>query len=431
MAEIEDNITRSEDIQDIIGRVPSWIVRAGSITVFVFFCFLILIGWLFQYPDIVNGSITITCQNPPADLVSRSSGRVRFLIAENSQISEGDYVAVIENTAHWEEILQLKQNLTAYKDISQDILGHLDDSLFVDFLNLGEVQEDFNRFKLAYDENKLFYQIKFNTEKVKGYHNQLQHHEKQLLLTATKKKTLEREKQIFKRQYETDQKLFKAHTISQLDLDKSESQLNQSSSNLHKLEDEDITNRKTIDEIKSKINELLIEDKDQMSKLAFNLKQSFKELNTSFVNWEKKYVLVAPISGKITFYKYWNDNQNIKEGSDVAHIVTDAKSVFGKLYTKGHKMGKVKVGQRVRIKLDNYPSSEYGVVFGKIESISSVNKDNTYLANVVLPDGLVTNYHQKIIYNHDMVGSAEIITEKLSLLERFFHQSRKIYTNNY
>lgn len=429
--ELEDKIRRSEDIQDIIGKVPSWIVRSGSIVVFIFFCLLLLVGFLVKYPDVVPGKIIITCPNPPVDLTSRSAGRIRFLVKENQLVNENDYVAIIENTAELREVISFQENLNnVYTKFSSDPYSHLQEDIPLQYTNLGEIQESFNVFKLAIDEYRLFFQIKYNTEKIKGYTFQLKHLSNENDLLETKKKVLFREYEIFQRQYNADKRLFAGGTISQTDMDKSENQLNQGATNIHQIEEDILNNIKTTDEIKAKINELLISDKDQIARMDFKVKVACKNLHNALLNWEKKYALVAPVRGNVSFYEYWNDNQFIKEGNEVAHIVSGTSKVFGKLYTKGKKMGKVKIGQKVRLKLDNYPSSEYGVVFGVVESISAVNKDNTYLVNVSLPNGLITNYHEKISFSHDMSGEGEIITDKLSIIERFFYQTRKVYSNN-
>ena len=53
--------------------------------------------------------------------------------------------------------------------------------------------------------------------------------------------------------------------------------------------------------------------------------------------------------------------------------------------------GKIKINQKVLIKLDNYKYQEYGIVQGKIKSIALVqDKDSKYYIEVALPNGLQT-----------------------------------------
>ena len=78
----------------------------------------------------------------------------------------------------------------------------------------------------------------------------------------------------------------------------------------------------------------------------------------------------------------------------------------------------------------NYPEEEFGVLEGKVESISlTTDIDNNYLVDVSLPSKLVTSYGKEIEFKQEMIGSAEIITEDLRLLHRFFYQLRQIFNN--
>lgn len=93
------------------------------------------------------------------------------------------------------------------------------------------------------------------------------------------------------------------------------------------------------------------------------------------------------------------------------------------------KSSKVKNGQTVQIKLESYPFEEFGMLLGKVRSISSVPKDNHYLIDVEFPDGLVTSYGKRLDFRQEMKGTASIVTEELSLFDRIFNQFRKIYNS--
>ena len=59
-------------------------------------------------------------------------------------------------------------------------------------------------------------------------------------------------------------------------------------------------------------------------------------------------------------------------------------------------------------------------------SKSRVASDNFYSLEVELPDGLVTSYKKKLEFTPEMQGTAEIITEDIRLLERFFKPIKSI-----
>ena len=56
----------SEEAQQILGRIPSWIIRWGVTVIFAVFA-LILIGCcIIKYPERVTATVTITTGNSPA-----------------------------------------------------------------------------------------------------------------------------------------------------------------------------------------------------------------------------------------------------------------------------------------------------------------------------------------------------------------------------
>ena len=76
---------RSEEIQDILGQVPHWIVRWGTIVILFTVVVLLAGSWFFTYPDIKRAEIIVTTENPPATLVARTSGQIESLFVADSQ----------------------------------------------------------------------------------------------------------------------------------------------------------------------------------------------------------------------------------------------------------------------------------------------------------------------------------------------------------
>ncbi len=108
-------------------------------------------------------------------------------------------------------------------------------------------------------------------------------------------------------------------------------------------------------------------------------------------------------------------------------IPNENSSFIAKLKTPAQNSGKIKLGQRVNIKLENYPDTEFGVLKGIVSNISLIpDKDGLYLIDVKLPEKLMTSYNKEIDFKQEMRGSAEIITEDLRLIERFFYQFKEI-----
>ncbi|MNY58537.1 hypothetical protein D3C86_1948840 [compost metagenome] len=86
------------------------------------------------------------------------------------------------------------------------------------------------------------------------------------------------------------------------------------------------------------------------------------------------------------------------------------------------------MGQRVNIRLANFPDREFGVLKGEIKNISLVpDKEGNLLIDVALPNGLKTSYNKQIAFQQEMKGNAEIVTEDLRLIERILYQFKSIF----
>lgn len=81
---------RSEEVQEVMGRIPPWILRKG-ITVLFFIVLVLLAGsWFFKYPDVIQAEITVTSLEPPASVIARSSGKIDEIYAGNNrEVSRG------------------------------------------------------------------------------------------------------------------------------------------------------------------------------------------------------------------------------------------------------------------------------------------------------------------------------------------------------
>ena len=154
---------------------------------------------------------------------------------------------------------------------------------------------------------------------------------------------------------------------------------------------------------------------------------SVEELVNAISSWELNYCLFTPIEGQVTFTKYWNENQFVTSGEEVFTVVPGKqKTLMGRASLPVNRSGKVRVGQRVIVRFANYPDQEFGIVNGRVSTISLVPTEDNYMVEIAFPDGLTTNYGKNLPVSHEMKATAEIVTDDLRLIERFFQPLKKI-----
>jgi HlyD family secretion protein len=113
-----------------------------------------------------------------------------------------------------------------------------------------------------------------------------------------------------------------------------------------------------------------------------------------------------------------------------AIIPSNENGYVGKVKAVVQNSGKIKIGQTVNIRLANYPDREFGILKGKVKSMSlTPDKDGNLLLNISLPNGLNTSFKKEIQFQQEMSGTADIITEDLRLIERLLYQFRSVFIN--
>ena len=61
-----------------------------------------------------------------------------------------------------------------------------------------------------------------------------------------------------------------------------------------------------------------------------------------------------------------------------------------------------------------------------ILSVLMVSPEDNYMVEIAFPDGLTTNYRKNLPVSYEMKATAEIVTDDVRLIERFFQPLKKI-----
>ncbi|MQY79092.1 MAG: HlyD family efflux transporter periplasmic adaptor subunit [Bacteroidetes bacterium] len=422
---------RSEEVQEIMGHTPRWIIRWGITLVFVIIAGILAGSWFFKYPDVIPSRIIITTEYPPATVVAKASGKLQaFFVSDKQVVTRNQPLAVIENPARYQEIFQLKDKLNEF----QEFIIDFNTTKNIDFennLSLGEVQSPFAAFLKHYQAYQNFLEIKYHAKKISSIREEIKKFRLYYNRLCRQRDLLRKELELVERQFNRDSVLFQKKVIPQAEFDQSESRLLQKK---HEFEQARINLSTTdiqISKLEQSILDYELEFENQKKQLELQIIESFDNLSAQIALWEQTYLLKAPNQGVVTLTTFWTQDQNVTIGDKVITIVPeDAGKIIGKMNLPLRRSGKVKVGQRVNIKLDNYPHMEFGMVNGIVRNISLVPADNFYTVEVELPDGLTTFYNINLEFDQEMQGMAEIITEERRLLIRIVEPVRYVLERN-
>jgi len=415
---------RSEEVQEVLARTPNWMIRWGN-ALFLSLIFLIVsLLWFIKYPDIILSEAILTTQIPPQKEYARTSGKIDTILVTDKQIVyKNQPLAVLESASLFSDIMFLKSIVDTIKP-NKRVFDFPIENLPILFL--GDIESDFVLFENNYIQYQLNKQLEpYLNEDVSNRFtvNELN---RRLTNIKSQKSLTESELVLKKRDLERNRVLFEKGVISAIEYEKKQIEYLQAERNFQNIIVSISQVREAISNAnKSKRVSDINHTKDDMVLLK-SVFQSFNQLKRSIREWELQYLLKADIDGKVSFLNFWEENQTVNQGDLVFTIIPNNNSNFiARLRTPTQNSGKLKVGQKVKIKLENYPEEEFGSLPGAITSISAIpDEEGFYLVDVGISEKLLTSYNIELEFKQEMRGTAEIITEDLRLIERFFYQLR-------
>ncbi len=415
----QDIELHSEEVQEILGQIPHWIIRWGITIIFLVIALLLTGCWFFHYPDIIVSSIVVTTTHPPSSVISRSSGKLGRLFVTNQQrVKHGDLLAYIANTAQYDDVTHLKDELETLREhlIADKDIPPL--SLRKDAA-LGTLQAAYADFWSCFDEYSHVVKQEYHHQQIASLNEQIEQNRSLHERAVRQRDLLQQELELSQRHYERHHHLKEQALVSQKDLDTLQSAVLQKTYALEEASANIDEIQLQITKLQASKQEVTYQYDEQEKKLRLELEEALDTLMGQIVLWEHTNVLYAPIDGTVTFTDYWSENQNVESGDVVMTIVPDgSNSLIGHVRLPIQGAGKVAAGQRVNIKFANYPYTEYGIVTGRIKDISLVPSDEGYVVTVHFPGSLTTSYGKNLSFTQEMQGTAEIITEDRRLLER-------------
>jgi HlyD family secretion protein len=382
---------------------------------------------LFRYPDRIPAQVEITTINPPVTLVTKITGRIKnLLVREKDEVEAGQLLAVMETAASIGDIKNLKQIIDTI--IKPDLL--LKENL-PDFFELGELQGYWGSFIKSLSDFSNYVLNDFYGSKINSVTDEIDNLLVYIGRVKVKEKLFSENRLLEVKKYKRDSLLHQSGVFSESELEISRQALIRLNIELQQVRLDHAAKSIELAEKRQLLQDYRIKRIEEREKLLSVLNESFLNLKAQIRIWENTYLLISPVGGRVTFTKFWSENQSVVKDEPVLSIVPfETGDYIGRINLKMHRSGKVKTGQTVNIKLSSYPYLEYGMVRGVVTSKSLVPSGDAYIIEIGLPSGLTTLYDRKLEFTQNMQGIAEIITDDLRLLQKIINPFRYLITKN-
>lgn len=426
---------RSEEVQEVMSHVPNWMIRWGTTVIFFVVFLLIFVSWMIKYPDVIKGPVTVTTSIPPSRIVAQQNGIIKNLpVADQEDVSIDQTLAQMENPLSEEAVNQLQilidsvdyhlnsKSLSQYKfpeNLPQ--LGLLQEP----FNSLRKLSKEYNRWSsdgyAAKNINNLKEQLKYYQRLSGVLSNQLVLSNKELSNAANK--------------LATDEQLYNKGVISKVEYFEAQSNYTNKEQAAEDIKTKLLQNNITAVEIEKQLLEIKYEQDEKLTSTLLQIESLIDLMKKEVVGWKQNYLLKAPFAGKINYLQPLSENDYIEGGTPIFAVVPDSSELIGYIQIASVGVGKIKKGQKVNIRLSDYPSHEFGQIRAEVVSVAEIanvtkkTEENGYLVKIKLPNGLETTYKKRLDFSTEMMGSAEIITEDLRIIERIFNQFKSLFDN--
>ncbi len=429
----EHKITfHSDEVQEIMGRKPSWILKWGITTLLSLLVGIVVACYFIKYPETAIAAIRLTSDNPPADLVARTSGILdSVFVADGDTVPKGRLIALIASTADFGDVLAAEEALKSFGSTPDEVPPIRKEwSSF----KLGNLQADWTAFLSLCNEYRDYKTLDRIGRQKKLLSEQLVRSKEYYRLLEQQRRTLDENMRYEKQSLDRDSLLFARKAISKAEYETGLKSYISRKNEIAGFEANLANARLNQLQLEQQILELDVQRAAEVSEYQRKFTDQKLSLSGDIALWKEQFAIISPSEGRVSLQNVWSKGQKVSAGDLIASVIpADGYTVMGRLKVPSAGFGKVAVGQEVNIKLNGFPYLEYGILKGVVSTISSVPENGeegmVYTVNVALPDGLESTYHKRLPFVQDMDGSAEIVTEDRRLIEQFILPIRSLFVN--
>lgn len=414
--------------ENTIGKEPNWLIKSGISILSGLMVLLFVASYLIHYPDKLNSKIIITSNDPPIRLTNLSGGTInKLFVKDGDSVQKDQRLYYIDNQ---------KTDLNHIERLKEILIKPIDSLLLYDFkedsINPGELLASYQNLYEHLINYRKYLQFNPDSLQISVLEGSLRKHNNIGQILKKKISLMEKRVELEKRKNNRQSELYEKGVIAKQEKESFEIDFFEISEDYYLLLSEKANLELKILDIKDQIITLNNKSENTIALFKEEFKNNINSLLNEISSWESMHFIKSPINGKVAFLKH--DILNIKAAVGDQEIAVIPFSfdgvVLGKMFTPLYNTGNIKVGDQVNIFLDNYPYQEFGVITGKINSISTLPIENNYLIKVNLPEGLKTK-STIIPFTEELSGTAEIILEEKSLFIRIFQKIFYQNKNNY
>ncbi|HEU4470392.1 MAG TPA: HlyD family efflux transporter periplasmic adaptor subunit [Flavisolibacter sp.] len=410
----------SEALQDVVSREPHWVLRRGNTIFLVVIVLMLMLTWFIPYADTLDGSSRLAALQSPKLVTAMREGRLaRLFVANEAQVKSGQHLGYVEGTASYSDVMTLYRWLCsgAVSD-SQAVFPSLD---LPRLSGLGELQASYQDLHSAY---AALGQIRH------GYYQHrktvLQKDLDQLAIMRNsqlaQRELLRENRALQEKEYKAYEMLERDKVIAPLELSQYKAKLNAREETIRQLEVQ--LAQGEVAGLSKKREQMELEREVRERLQAF--RSVWMSVKAETESWIHEYVLISPLDGRLVYLNPLQEHEWVGRGQQLFVVEPPFSGYYAELMMPQKGLGKLDTGQAVRLRLESFPSDEYGYLSGRVRHISLIpNRHDSFAVHVDLPGGLVTHTGKRLFFRNGLLARAEVVTGRQRLFLRLIAPLRK------
>ena len=416
----------SDALQSVLEHPPASLPRNLILGGFIFTAVLGAWAWLGTVEEVSFAQGRVAPQGDVYRVQPSVAGEIiHIYVREGDEVQKGQKIAEIDHELVEKEIERLEENLNAYQ------------------LQLGQRttliqqnQSELDILQTVAQANVVARQSSVKQEQatITTFKQLLAQYQLDRQAQASRLRRLE---ELVKQGALADDHLFQLEqTLRERDRSITETQgsINHSAAAIAQLQAELVQTQATAEQqlltTQEKLQQLQIEAAELTAKITEThilLSKTQKELSQA--------VLVAPVGGVLSSLKVANAGEVLQPGDTLAEIAPASAPMVLSATLPSQEAGLVEPGMPVNLKFDAFPYQDYGIVKGKVLSISAdadINKTTgaTYQVEVALAQKTMQHEGREVPLKAGQTATAEIITSRKRIISVLLDPIRKLKKSN-
>ena len=434
MRHLQEQTHHNEPVQEILGTIPSWIIRWGVTVIAAVFALIVIGCCIIKYPQTIVSAISIISTNPPSQLEARYSGIIDTIAVINGQaVKQGDLIALLKTPAEYGDIMTVKSFVEQARNATPPEIA--DNQLLEATLALGSLQDKWTELRSLSREYSLYIHLDQIGKRRSLLSEQIRNNKEYYGALLQQRALIDRDTKLQQLAMQRDSVLWGEGLTAQAEYEASQQAYISKLNSLSSFDANLKSARLNMLTLEQGLNELDIQRQAEEDGFNLRFSRTIQELLAQIESWTVTYAIIAPFDGTVSLQDFWGEGQHVSVGDVIASVVPDMSAdIEGRMKVSSVGFGRVEKGQTVNIRLNGFPYIEFGILKGVISRISQVPEklpdgSVAYNVDVYFPSGLVSTYRRTFPFIQDMDGEAEIITRDQRLIELFVEPIISLFRN--